>query len=91
MTSTTTALKGRPKLYQNEEQRLNGHRQSALCAYLKKNNKTLDDYLQQKQSIKKRKEISYMNKWMKSYLKENEYTELLLFIHTINNKNNVQI
>ena len=51
----------------------------------------MDDYLQQKQSIKKRKEISYVHKWMKSYLKENEYTELLEFIHTINNKNTVQM
>ena len=83
MTSTT---KGRPKLYQNEEERSNGHKNSALRAYLKQNNKSMDDYLQQKQSIKKRKEISYMNKWMKSYLKENEYTELLEFIKTINNK-----
>ena len=91
MTSTTTALKGRPKLYGTDEERSNGHKNSALRAYLKKNNKSMDDYLQQKQSIKKRKEISYMNKWMKSYLKENEYTELLEFIHTINNKNTVQM
>ena len=83
MTSTT---KGRPKLYQNEEERSNGHKNSALRAYLKKNNKSMDDYLQQKQSIKKRKEISYVHRWVRNYLKENNNNELLEFIKTINNK-----
>jgi hypothetical protein len=92
MTSTTTALKGRPKLYGTDEERSNGHRNSALRAYLKKHNKSLEDHLKQKQTIKKRKELNYVNKWLKNYLKDNdEHYELLEFIHTINNKNNVQM
>lgn len=87
--SNSTLSKGRPPIYANAEERLKGHRNSALKAYLKKTNRTMEDYLQQKQQIKKKKEINYVNRWMKDYLKDNdEYNDLLEFIQK--QKNNVQ-
>lgn len=80
--------KGRPKIYNNDDEIKQARRETARRAYFKKNNISIEEYDKHQALIQQKKQVKKIRQWFKSQLKDGNYNKLQEVINIVDSSNN---